>query len=136
MPGLIERAQRLADEVLFPAAIDVDRRGDIPADHWDRLAAEGMYGLAAPPELGGPGLPFTQLVEVVETMAGGCLATTFTWMQHHGAVLGLVRSPDANLRERLLADLVSGRTRAGVAFAGVIPNPPACARPARRTGGR
>lgn len=124
MSNPIERVQTLADDVLFPAALEVDRTGVVPASHWERLAAQGMYGMAAPPDLGGPGLELPEIVEGLETMAGGCLATTFTWMQHHGLVMGLATSPNAALRDELLADLVSGQARAGVAFAGVIPNPP------------
>ena len=57
-------------------------------------------------------------------MASGCLATTFTWIQHHGVVLSLGSTANTLLREELLADLASGRLRGGVAFAGVIPDPP------------
>ncbi len=78
------QARLLADELLFPAAIEVDRTGTVPDSHWDRLAAEGFYALAAPTGAGGPGLAFPEILTVVETLAGGCLATTFTWIQHHG----------------------------------------------------
>ena len=124
MSNLIERVQALADEVLFPAALEVDQRGEVPASHWDLLAAEGMYGLAAPAELGGAGLQLPEIIGVLETMAGGCLATTFTWMQHHGALFSIASSSNTALRDGLVPGLVSGRTRAGVAFAGVIPDPP------------
>jgi len=39
-------------------------------------------------------------------------------------VMGLSMSSNGALRDELLPDLVSGKTRAGVAFAGVIPDPP------------
>ena len=124
MTDLLARVRALADDVLFPAAGEVDRTGVVPASHWDRLAHEGLYGVACPPDLGGPGLDLATIGEVLETMAGGCLATTFTWLQHHGVVLGLAMSPNTALRDEHLAALVSGRTRGGVAFAGVIPDPP------------
>lgn len=124
MTELLERVQVLADEVLFPAALEVDRTGVVPADHWARMADDGLYGLAGPPDLGGPGLDLPSIVTVLETMAGGCLSTTFTWIQHHGLVMSLGMSSNAELRDRLLPDLMAGRTRAGVAFAGVIPDPP------------
>ena len=59
MSDVLERVRVVADEVLFPAALEVDRSGIIPESHWDRLAAEGMYGLAAPPDLGGPSCSLT-----------------------------------------------------------------------------
>lgn len=124
MDDVIARVRALADEVLFPAALEVDRVGVVPDSHWAALADAGLYGVAAPPDLGGPGLDFPAIVEVLELMAGGCLATTFTWIQHHGVVMGLSGSPNTTLRERLLDDLAIGRLRGGVAFAGVIPEPP------------
>ncbi|WP_158888552.1 acyl-CoA dehydrogenase family protein [Amycolatopsis anabasis] len=124
MTDMLGKATRIADEVFFPAAGEVDERGEIPPGHFDLLADEGFYGLAAPPEHGGPGLEFGEIVAALEAFAGGCLATTFTWIQHHGVVNGLVASENAELRERHLADAVRGRLRGGVAFAGAIPHPP------------
>jgi hypothetical protein len=57
-------------------------------------------------------------------MAGGCLATAFTWFQHHGVVLALSMSPNEALRAEVLDDLIAGRTRGGVAVAGVLADPP------------
>jgi alkylation response protein AidB-like acyl-CoA dehydrogenase len=125
MSDLVARVHALPDDVLFPAAMDVDRTGVVPDSHWQCLADEGLYGLAAPPERGGPeGVGFPELLEVLETMAGGCLATTFTWIQHHGVVRTLSDTANETLRDELLADAVAGRVRAGVAFAGVVPDPP------------
>jgi len=121
---IVERARTLADEVLFPAALDVDRSGTVPDGHWQTLADEGFYALAAPPELGGHNLGLPEIVEILETLAGGCLATTFTWVQHHGVVMSLATSPNAVVRDLWVADLAAGRARGGVAFAGVVPDPP------------
>ncbi|WP_370945946.1 acyl-CoA dehydrogenase family protein [Amycolatopsis sp. cg5] len=121
---LVERARALADDVLFPAAAEVDAKGEVPRAHFDRLAAEGFYGLAAPAEAGGAGAEFPELIAVLETLAGGCLSTMFTWIQHHGLVVGLLGSSNEALRDKYLASLIRGDLRAGVAYAGVIPTPP------------
>src|SRR4051794_3060791 len=115
MPSLSETIAALADDLLFTSAMEVDRTGEVPDSHWQRLADEGMYGLAAPPAFGGPGLDLPDIVEGLEVMASGCLATTFTWVQHHGVVVSLSFSDNAALRDEHLADLTSGRRRAGVA---------------------
>ncbi|WP_344857906.1 acyl-CoA dehydrogenase family protein [Amycolatopsis ultiminotia] len=124
MPDLVARARALADDLLFPAAAEVDRRGAVPRSHFDALAAEGLYGLAAPPGVGGAGVGMDGIILVLEAITGGCLSTGFTWLQHHGLVAGLSGSDRADVRERYLPDLVSGVLRGGSAYAGVIPTPP------------
>lgn len=123
-PGVLATAVAVADEVLFPAAAEVDRTGVIPEHHFEVLAAEGFYGLFAPHEVGGPGLGFTEALRVIETLAGGCLTTTFTWLQHHGLVMALLMTPNTALRARLLAAVLRGEVRGGGAFSGVVHTPP------------
>jgi alkylation response protein AidB-like acyl-CoA dehydrogenase len=114
------RLRAFADDVLFPVALEVDRTGEVPASHWQQLADQGFYGLADP----ALGLELPEIVEGIEVMAGGCLATAFTWFQHHGVVFALTFSSNAALRDELLADLLAGRRRAGVAVAGALADPP------------
>ncbi|RBO93616.1 acyl-CoA dehydrogenase family protein [Nocardia puris] len=118
---MIRRAREIADNVLFPAAGEVDRRGEVPGEHWELLAREGFYGLAASAGTGELGVP--EIVEILETLSGGCLSTTFVWMQHNGAVLGLAGTENTALRDRYFDGLVRGAIRAGVAFAGAVSNP-------------
>ncbi|WP_425270374.1 acyl-CoA dehydrogenase family protein [Gordonia alkanivorans] len=117
-------ALRVADDVLFPAAAEVDRTGVVPPSHWRVLADAGLYGIAAPVEAGGPGLEFGEVTEILEVLVSGCLSTAFTWLQHHGVVISLSRTANPSLRDELLEPTVSGRLRAGVAYAGVVPTPP------------
>lgn len=122
--ALRSEAYRIADEILYPAAGEVDRSGVIPHSHWRALAEAGLFGIAAPPEAGGPGLEFPQIIEILEVLASGCLSTSFAWLQHHGVVISLSRSTNTALREELLDATVSGRLRAGVAFSGAVRTPP------------
>jgi alkylation response protein AidB-like acyl-CoA dehydrogenase len=122
--SMVERAHTIAEEVLFPAALEVDAQGVIPSSHFDLLAAQGFYGLAAGSEYGGIEVDFPSLVSILETFSGGCLTTTFTWMQHYSVVRGLTGTTNADLREKYLDAAVRGELRGGVAFAGAIPRPP------------
>ncbi|SDU68627.1 Acyl-CoA dehydrogenase [Gordonia westfalica] len=122
--ALRAEALRIADDVLFPAAAEVDRTGTVPASHWRALADAGLYGIAAPVEAGGPGLEFGEVTEILEILVSGCLSTAFTWLQHHGVVISLSRTPNSPLRDELLQPTVAGRLRVGVAYAGVVPTPP------------
>jgi hypothetical protein len=124
MNDMLRKAVEVADEVLFPAAAEVDSSGRIPDGHFDRLAEDGFYGLVAPVDLGGPGVEFEDLLQIVETLAGGCLATTFTWLQHHGVVMGLAMTSNSALRDEYLGRAVRGELRGGAAFSGAIQTPP------------
>lgn len=124
MAGMLERAGAIADDVLFPAALDVDAEGVIPRSHFDLLAEEGFYGLAARPEHSGIEIDFPSFVSILETLCGGCLTTTFTWIQHHSVVRGLTGTRNVDLQEKYLGAAIRGEMRGGVAFAGAIPQPP------------
>jgi len=132
MTGMLTKASKIAGEVLLPAAGDVDRTGRIPGSHFRRLAQDGFYGLVAPTEFGGPGVEFAQFLQIIETLASGCLTTTFTWLQHHGVMIGLAMTPNAALRDKYMPGAVSGELRGGGAFSDVIPVPPRMT--ARRSG--
>jgi alkylation response protein AidB-like acyl-CoA dehydrogenase len=122
-------ARELADEVLFPTANEVDALPIVPRERLDVLAEEGWYGLAAPEEFGGKGLSLPEAYPVIAAFAGGCLTTTFVWVQHHGAVAAISFGPNAELRDELVAPLARGEKRATVAFAGLLPTPRLHARP-------
>ncbi len=122
--NLVAAARDIADNVLFPASIEVDRGGRVPESHWRRLAEAGLYGIAAPVEWGGPGLQLPAIVEILETLAGGCLATAFTWVQHHGMLASLAASSNIALRDEVLPAAARGDVRGGVAYAGAVPVPP------------
>jgi alkylation response protein AidB-like acyl-CoA dehydrogenase len=115
---MLDKARRIADEVLFPAAAHVDATGVIPAGHLDLLAEEGFYGLATRDDV-----DRTTFARIVETLASGCLATTFVWLQHHSAVSAAAKSTTAGVREEWFEGLQHGRRRAGVSQAGVRPGP-------------
>jgi alkylation response protein AidB-like acyl-CoA dehydrogenase len=118
-----ERAARLADEVLFPAALEVDAADLIPSGHLDLLAAEELYGVAAPPEVGGLGEDAAAIADLVQTLASGCLTTAFVWIQHHGCVTAVAASQQPGVRELWLAPLTRGEVRAGIAYAGARGGP-------------
>jgi alkylation response protein AidB-like acyl-CoA dehydrogenase len=115
-------ARRLADDVLFPVANDVDVSDIVPRSLLDRLAESGLYGLTSPVESGGLGLDGAPAWRVIETLAGGCLATTFVWLQHLSVASALSRlgSP---LAEELIGPMCAGKVRAGIALGGARPVP-------------
>lgn len=114
----LEAAQLLAEEVLFPSANEVDAMGILPSERLDLLADRGWYGLSAPSS----GIDFPSAWPILEAFAGGCLTTTFVWMQHLGTVPACAYGPE-HLRP-WVDPLASGERRSTVAFAGLLPDPP------------
>jgi len=117
-------AQKIADETLFPNAPELDRGRQSPRANLDLLAAEGFYGIAAPPELGGLGFgAYDVIADVVIALAGGCLTTTFVGLQHFSPVMSVAASPSSEIRDTWLGPLCRGERRAGIALAGLRPGP-------------
>lgn len=119
----VETAQRLAEDVLFPAALATDASDVVPRELLDALASAGLYGLAAPREAGGLDADFATVCAVQEALAGGCLTTAFVWAQHLGLVHTLAQSAHAELRGEWLGPLARGDVRAGLALGGALPQP-------------
>jgi len=113
---LLHQADQLAQDVLFKAAGQVDASAQIPPSHLKALADAGLYGAT----------DSEQLNRIIETLASGCLATTFVWLQHHGLVNRLTHRPQDSFEDGsgLLASLRSGSRRAGIVQAGLLPGPP------------
>ena len=80
----------------------------LPRSRLDALADAGLYAISLQADAG-------VVARAVEILAGGCVATTFVWQQHHGAVRAAAAAPAA-LRDEWLAPLARGERRAGVAF--------------------
>ena len=120
---VVATAQRLADEVLFPAALATDAADAVPVELLDALADAGLYGLAGPIDTGGLDADFATVCAVVEALASGCLTTAFVWVQHLGAVLAVASSENAALRDEWIGPLCRGKRRAGLALGGAVPGP-------------
>lgn len=119
---LVETARALADDVLFPSALEVDRTGTLPPAQLTALATAGFYGVAAPLADGGLGADPHLMAALVQTLASGCLSTAFVWIQHHGTVAAVAGAP-AVMRDEWLGPLCSGERRAGIGLAGLRSEP-------------
>ena len=119
----VETAQRLADDVLFPAALETDSADVLPIGLLDAIAAAGLYGLAGPAVVGGLDADFETVCAVWEALSSGCLTTAFVWGQHIGLVHSLAESSTPELKATWLGPLTKGTIRAGLALGGALPQP-------------
>lgn len=115
--AVLATATHIADDALFPTAEEIDRAEIIPRSRFDILAEAGLFGLAGPAEHGYLDLEPRAARRVIATIGGGCGATFFCWVQHHGVVRTVRASHREELRDTLLPQLCSGSSIAGVAFA-------------------
>ena len=132
---VIALASRLADELLFPAALATDAAERVPETHLEALAAAGLFGLRGPHSAGGLDLDQAPFSDVVELLASGCLATTFVWLQHHSAVQALAQSDNRRLAGAWLPALCAGQRRAGLALQAALRPGPALLEAAAVPGG-
>jgi alkylation response protein AidB-like acyl-CoA dehydrogenase len=122
-PDFVDQARRVAEDVLFPNAMDTDRLDAVPVGNLDALAEAGLYGLNGPVGPDGAGEELAVYAEVHEILAGACLATAFIFAQHHGMVRNVADGPK-RLRDEWLEPLCRGERRAGLALGGLLPGPP------------
>jgi hypothetical protein len=121
----VELARSLADDLLRPAAEQVDRTV-VPRSHLDAWARAGLLGLAGPSAYGGGGAPAHLVREVTELLAGACGATWFVATQHAMPLATVAATKNEALKQRLLPGLCSGEVLSGVAVAQLRrPGPPA-----------
>lgn len=117
--AILTEAARLAETTLAP----LNRTGDrnparlengivrMPpgfAEAYRDLAQGGWIGMAARPENGGMGLPFTLATCVNEMMSGACLALQLGPLLNQGQIEALEHHASADLRALFLPKLVSG----------------------------
>jgi hypothetical protein len=122
-PAIESRALALADDLLFPNALRTDAAEVLPRQNLDALADAGLYGIFAPPEVGGLGADPGTMARVVEVLAGGCLTTTLVWIQHFGFLGSLLAGPPS-IPAAWLREACRGARRGGIAFGGLLPGPP------------
>lgn len=117
---------RIAEEVLWPAADSIDAAPVVPRRYLDALAEAGLYDLPGDPVAAG---------RIVEALGGASLVTAFVWIQHHSPVRA-VAAAGGELAARWLGPMRAGSARAGIAYAALRrPGPPAAeARPSEDGG--
>lgn len=119
---LLAEAQRIADTLLEPNAERVDRSGRVPRENLEALAAAGLVD--------GTGRSEAFRHAFVEILCAACGTTYFILTQHLGSCGQIAQSANAALRQRLLADMISGRHYVGVGFGHLRrPKPMLCAEP-------
>jgi acyl-CoA dehydrogenase len=91
MNEVIERARRIARDVVAPAAADVDRHARFPKEAFEAQRKERLLGAFVPKEQGGLGCGMVTLAGICEAMGSACGATGLITAMHHIQVACIVR---------------------------------------------
>jgi alkylation response protein AidB-like acyl-CoA dehydrogenase len=99
----LEALQPVIDEVVAPAAVDVDRSGTFPRAGIDALGAAGLLGLLSAPQVGGRGEGHRAAALVIEELAHHCASTAMVAMMHYCAAPLVEAHGPRELREAVAA---------------------------------
>lgn len=117
--AILEEAGKMSNEVLAP----LNRNGDLhPAklengvvrtspgfgDGYKAIAEGGWIGMAASPEYGGMGLPYSLQNAVNEMMGGACLSLQLNPLMSQGQIEALEHHASDALKDLYLPKLISG----------------------------
>ncbi|MBO0775264.1 MAG: acyl-CoA/acyl-ACP dehydrogenase, partial [Actinobacteria bacterium] len=110
--------EQVAAFVAGPAetyAEQIERTGAIPPQLWPDLRARGYLSLAAPPELGGRGVPFSSYLELMELFSQSHASIRMIVHVCNGIWRAMAHSATPEQIERFVKPAVAGQAR--VAFA-------------------
>src|ERR1017187_9218004 len=124
MTPKIETRVAEISRILEASATEKDFAESLWSQHFNSLAASGLYGAFAPVSVGGLELELDTLCSVVEQLAAACLTTTFVWIQHFRLLAALLDSATPEMIRERLPLAVSGQFKGGVALGGLLPGPP------------
>ena len=106
-----DTARSFADEVIRPVTEELDRDERFPAELYTRMAELGLFGIAVPEEMGGPGLDRLAYAVVMEELSRGYASVADQCGLVELISTLLVRHATPAQRERWLAGVMAARTR-------------------------
>ena len=103
-------ARKYAEEVLAPAAVEMDKTGQFPQDIADEMAELNYFGLEIPPEYGGAGLDPLSYAIVVEEVSRMNAAMGLCVAVHNGvAAAPMYEFGNSSQRETFLVPVATGK---------------------------
>ena len=106
-----ETARQFADNVIRPVAHALDEEERFPSEIYDQMGQLGLFGICVPEEMGGPGLDTLAYSVVMEELSRGYASIADQCGLVELITTLLVRHGTKEQRDRLLADVMSMRTK-------------------------
>ena len=89
-PSLLDRVHAIGRASVAPYAIEVDRDARFPAEAMAALKGARLLSAYVPVELGGAGLPVSEIVDICEVLGHYCASTAMIYAMHQIQVACLV----------------------------------------------
>jgi acyl-CoA dehydrogenase len=105
---LLESVRRLAGEVLAPAAMDYDRKGEFPWANVRALNELGLNAMFIPDSYGGAELSFRAYLACVYEISRACASTGIIWATNFHAMKPLIAYGNEEQKARLLPRIADG----------------------------
>jgi alkylation response protein AidB-like acyl-CoA dehydrogenase len=99
----LESLERVAEQVIRPAAAQVDETGSFPSQGMKALADSGLLGLISAAEVGGSGLGLRAAVMAVERVARECGSTAMVLCMHYAGTAVIEAHGPRQVREEIAA---------------------------------
>jgi alkylation response protein AidB-like acyl-CoA dehydrogenase len=106
-----ETARQFADDVIRPVAHKLDEEERFPSEIYEQMGQLGLFGIGVPEEMGGPGLDTLAYSVVMEELSRGYASIADQCGLVELITTLLVRHGTKEQRERLLADVMTMRTK-------------------------
>lgn len=102
------RAEKFAEDVLRPAAEEVDRSGEFPNANIEALKQSGLLSLILPAEIGGGGESILTAMLVTEALAKGCASTAMIYTMHQSTLMLMAALATDEQTEQFLKPIARG----------------------------
>jgi butyryl-CoA dehydrogenase len=108
--AILESIRRFTNDVLAPAAAEIDEQAAFVTRHLRPMAELGLFGINLPEKWTGVGLRPEVLFEAVASIAGACGSTASMLTAHFLATDAILIGGEDDLRARYLPDAASGKS--------------------------
>ena len=105
---LLDQVQRLADQVIAPAAEHYDRSGEFPQKNVDAINALGLNALFVPEAYGGAPMSIRLYLRVVQIISEACASTGIIYATNYHGVKPLIDVGTEEQKQRLLPLIAEG----------------------------
>ena len=105
---LLDQVQRLADQVIAPAAEHYDRSGEFPQKNVDAINALGLNALFVPEAYGGAPMSIRLYLRVVQIISEACASTGIIYSTNYHGMKPLIDVGTEDQKQRLLPLIAEG----------------------------